>query len=78
MRVMNDEKAKIKRCPFCGSEAHVIASADLFVEVYTVVCNEDYCRCGLAYTDPLCGCATKELAIEKWNRREKKWTSKKK
>lgn len=78
---MNDgfKKTKIKRCPFCGSEAHVEAYAGVFDDSYTVVCNDDNCRGGLRHADLSSGLHNRELAIAKWNRREnKKWTSKKK
>ena len=68
------KKLKIKRCPFCGSKAHVTSYVgtfcDLYASVYTVVCNDDNCRGGLGYVDLRNGRCTEGLAIELWNRRK--------
>ena len=67
---MRDGKLKIKRCPFCGNKAHIAVYARNSSDAYTVVCNDDSCRCGLISADLINGCATETLAIESWNRRK--------
>ena len=64
------KKLKIKRCPFCGSKAHVSSYVGAFCDLYTVVCNDDNCRGGLGYVDLRYGRCTEGLAIELWNGRK--------
>ena len=64
------KKLKIKRCPFCGSKAHVLTFVGNFCDLYTVVCNDAGCRGGLGYVELGYGRCTEGLAIELWNRRK--------
>ena len=54
---------KLKRCPFCGSIAHVLHDdgGDTPNDTYSVECDD--CACDIGWYK------TKKEAIEAWNRR---------
>jgi len=57
---------KLKRCPYCGQEAHTI---EISPSTYTVMCDDDVdeFRCGGRGGVA----ASAQKAAEKWNRRAK-------
>ena len=61
---MDDEKYKLKSCPFCGSEGKLNYSVAL--DDYVVECVNDFCMAsyiiGMKYD-------TEDEAITAWNRR---------
>ena len=57
-----------KPCPFCGGNVKLWNLADS--EIYVVGCNKDtLCPCYVGKMAP--AYYTRQLAAEKWNRREK-------
>lgn len=56
LKKMMREGNKLKKCPFCGGEAHVVGLSTKWV-----VCSKCEAESGCFYTE--------EDAIEAWNRR---------
>ena len=60
---------ELKRCPFCGGEAHISVDHEAIVDTegrhwaYTVVCDRCCAKSGLTYLP--------EKAREYWNRRQR-------
>ena len=55
--------SELKPCPFCGSEAKLYA--DKKTQDWGAICQQPECECNARIPY----CATREEAIEQWNRR---------
>ena len=59
---------KLKPCPFCGGEAHIIIkSFDIFNHGAQIVCKE--CGARTQLIEPSCDYNAKEKCVRLWNKR---------
>ena len=57
-----EKKIELKPCPFCSSEAYV--GIEGFASYWSIGCSNSNCFCDFERRFE-----TKEIAIEKWNKR---------